>query len=100
MKSRKKKISLIITIWLIVIVVAACAATAVLSYLALSERAERQTEELVRQNVEDVSTDIDDLADEAILSYIDRFIETEYIYTANIDDPDPDRQKEHGRRGL
>ena len=88
MKSRKKKISLIITIWLIVIVVAACAATAVLSYLALSERAERQTEELVRQNVEDVSTDIDDLADEAILSYIDRFIETEYIYTANIDDPD------------
>ena len=88
MKSNKKRISLIITIWLIVIVMAACAVSAVLTYLTLSKRAEKQTMSLVQQNVEDVSNDIDELADDAILSYTDQFIESEYIYTAEIEDPD------------
>ena len=88
MKSNKKKISLIITIWLVVIVMTACVVSAVLTYFTLSKRAERQTMSLVQQNVEDVSTDIDEMADEAILSYINQFIESEYIYSAKIDDPD------------
>ena len=58
MRSKKKKISFIITIWLIVIVMVVCAASAVLTYLILSERVEKQTVSLVRQNVEDVSHDI------------------------------------------
>ena len=88
MKSNKKKISLIITIWLIVIIMAACAVSAVLTYFTLSKRAEKQTMTLVRQNVEDVSNDIDELVDDAILSYGDQFIESEYIDSANIEDPD------------
>ena len=88
MKSNKKKISLIITIWLVVIVMTACVVSAVLTYFTLSKRAERQTVSLIKQNVEDVSTDIDEMADEAILSYINQFIESEYIYSAKIDDPD------------
>ena len=88
MKSNKKKISLIITIWLTVIVMTACAVSAVLTYFTLSKRAERQTVSLIKQNVEDVSTDIDEMADDALLSYIDQFIESEYIYSAKIDNPD------------
>lgn len=88
MKSNKKKISLIITIWLIVIIMAACAVSAVLTYFTLSKRAEKQTMTLVQQNVEDVSNDIDELVDDAILSYGDQFIESEYIDSAKIEDPD------------
>ena len=88
MKSGKKRISLIITIWLIIIIMAACAVSAVLTYFTLSKRAQKQTMSLVQQNVEDVSNDIDELADDAILSYTDQFIESEYIYTANIEDRD------------
>ncbi|MBR4721044.1 MAG: SpoIIE family protein phosphatase [Clostridia bacterium] len=88
MKSNKRKISLIITIWLTVIVMAACAVSAALTYFTLSRRAERQTTALIKQNVEDVSTDIGEMADDALLSYIDQFIESEYIYSAKIDNPD------------
>lgn len=88
MGTKKKKISLVITIWLVVIVMMACAASAILTYLTLSERAERQTVSLVKQNVEDVSTDIDELADESILSFVYEFEVSEYIASANIDDPD------------
>ena len=88
MKSNKKKISLIITIWLIVIVMAACIVSAVLTYIMLSRRADRQTTALVRQNVEDVSNDISEMADESILSYVNEFITTGYIASAEIENPD------------
>ena len=88
MRSKKKRISLIITIWLLVIVLVACAASAMLTYLTLSRRAEEQTVSLVRQNVEDVSHDIDELADDSILSFVDEFLEGGYIDSAVIDDPD------------
>ena len=87
MNRKKRKIALVITIWLVVIVLTACIVSAVLTYITLSKRSEQQTMALVRQNVEDVSTDIDELADDSILSYIDEFIESGYIYTADIDDP-------------
>lgn len=88
MKRKKRKIALVITIWLVVIVLAACIASAVLTYIMLSKRSEQQTVSLVRQNVEDVSRDIDELADDSILSYIDEFINSEYINSADLDDPD------------
>ena len=88
MKHKKKRIALVITIWLVVIVLMACVISAVLTYVTLSKRSELQTVSLVRQNVEDVSTDIDELADDSILSYIDQFISSKYIDTAKIDDPD------------
>ncbi len=88
MKPKKKKISLIITIWLIVIVMAACITSALLTYLSLSRRADRQTMSLVRQNVEDVSKDISEMADESILTYVNEFIEGGYIASAVIDEPD------------
>lgn len=85
---KKQRISVVITIWLIVIVVAAGIVSAMLTYFTLSKRSRQQTETLVRQNVEDVSRDIDELADESILSYVDEFIRSEYIVSANIADPD------------
>ena len=74
MKQKKRKIALVITIWLVVIVLAACALSATLTYVTLSKRTERQTRMLVRQNVENVSTDIEEMADEYVLSFIDQFI--------------------------
>ena len=88
MKSKKRKIALVITIWLVVIVLAACIVSAALTYIMLSKRSEQQTISLVRQNVEDVSHDIDEMADESILLYIDEFIDSEYIDSADIDDPE------------
>ncbi len=88
MKSKKKKISFIITVWLVVIVMAACVASAVLIFLTLSKRAENQTYELVQQNVEDVSTDIDELADLAFYSFLDQLFMRGLNSVSTIDDPD------------
>ncbi|MBR6487262.1 MAG: serine/threonine-protein phosphatase [Lachnospiraceae bacterium] len=87
MNKKKRKISNEITKWLVVIVVVACVVSAAIRYVTLSNRSERNTIELVRQNVEDVSTDISELEDRSILSFVDEFI-TYYIPSANIDDPD------------
>ena len=52
----------------------------------MSKRSETQTTSLVRQNVEDVSKDIEELADDSLLSYIDEFINSNYISSAKIAD--------------
>ncbi|MCR5097425.1 MAG: SpoIIE family protein phosphatase [Lachnospiraceae bacterium] len=88
MKQKKKKIALVITIWLVVIVLASCALSATLTYITLSKRTDRQTRDLVRQNVENVSRDIEEMADESILIYVKDLLNSEYITTANIADPD------------
>ena len=54
MNKKKRKISNEITKWLVVIVVVACVVSAAIRYVTLSNRSERNTIELVRQNVEDV----------------------------------------------
>ena len=82
---KKKSISLVITIWLVVIVLAACVVSAILTYLTLSKRSTQQTEAIVKQNVEDVSNDIAEIVDKYILSYIDDLIAAGYN-TANIND--------------
>ena len=88
MKLKKKKISLIITYWLVVIVLAACAVSVVLIYLTLAERAENQTIALVQQNVEDVSVDIDELADGALITFLDDFFQRGLDSVTSIEDPD------------
>ncbi len=88
-RSRKKKISFIITVWLVVIVAASCAASAVLSYLALSKRYEKQTEALVRQKVEEFSYCIvTQLVNDYFGDIVYNFLSEENITTARIDDPD------------
>ena len=82
---KKKSIALVITIWLVVIVLAACIVSAILTYLTLSKRSNQQTEALVKQNVEDVSNDIGEIVDKYILSYIDDLMTAGYN-TAKISD--------------
>ncbi len=85
--NKKKKIAKVITTWLIVIVMTACIATAGLTYYTLLKRSERSTAMLVRQNVEDVSNDIDQLADLSILNYAGQLM-YDYITSSNLEDPD------------
>ena len=85
-RSRKKKISLIITIWLVVILLVSCVVSALLIQAVFLGRAKAQAESLVQQNVEDVSNDIDELADESLMTYIEEIM-ADYP-TANIDDPE------------
>ncbi len=84
---KKQRISKVITLWLVVIVLAACLVSAGLTYYTLLDRSEKSTQKLVRQNVEDVSTDIDQLANLSILNFTDQLM-YDYLTTANIDDPD------------
>ena len=81
---KKKKISLVITIWLVAVVLAACVVSAILTYVTLSKRSKNQTETLVTQNVEDVSNDIAEIVDQYVFSYIDDIINNGYN-TANVD---------------
>ncbi|MBP5165047.1 MAG: SpoIIE family protein phosphatase [Lachnospiraceae bacterium] len=85
-RSRKKKISFIITIWLVVILLVSCVVSALLIRAVFLGRAEAQAELLVKQNVEDVSNDIDELADESLMTFIEEIM-ADYP-TANIDDPE------------
>ena len=88
MHKEKKRISSVITIWLIIILAMTCVFSAILTFISLSKRSEDQTVSLVRQNVEDVSTDIAQLADESLLQYVDQFVDEESISPANLEDPD------------
>ena len=51
------------TVWLSVIIIAAYAVSAVLTYISLSKRAEQQTLNLIEQNVEDVTNDISEVSE-------------------------------------
>ncbi|MBO4904882.1 MAG: SpoIIE family protein phosphatase [Lachnospiraceae bacterium] len=87
MKKKKINLSKKITRWLVVIVIVACLASALIRYFAMSRRSEANTIALVRQNVEDVSTDVAEMEDLALLQFADEFIYS-YIQSANVDDPD------------
>ena len=63
MKSKKRRIVTVITVWLTVIVVFAYAVSAVLTYLTLRKRSEEQTLSLIKQNVEDVTNDISQVSE-------------------------------------
>ncbi|MBO4252039.1 MAG: SpoIIE family protein phosphatase [Clostridia bacterium] len=81
---KKKRISLVITVWLVAIVLAACVVSAILTYVTLSNRSKSQTKTLVTQNVEDVSNDIAEIVDNYVLSYINDLINSGYN-TADVD---------------
>lgn len=85
---KKEKISVIITRWLIVIVVLAFILSSVITCVTLISRSQVQTLKVLRRNVEDVSTDIEEIVDNYILDYVDEFIDQGYIDSANIEDLD------------
>ena len=62
-KRSKRRIAVIMTVWLSVIIIAAYAVSAVLTYISLSKRAEQQTLNLIEQNVEDVTNDISEVSE-------------------------------------
>ncbi len=88
MESKKKKISFIIRIWLILIVISASVVSAVLTWFALSRRYEKQTEALVRQNVEDLSLNMVKMIPDFYNSWLATMFDVCHITTARIDDPD------------
>ena len=88
MVQKKKHISYFIILWLLVIVLSASLVSAVLYCLYYANRAEKQGLDMVRQNVEDVSKDIGEMADEAIMSNLREVIDSHFITTANLEDPD------------
>ncbi len=85
---KKKKISFVITLWLILIILATGTVALILTGVALNRRAKEKSFKMVRQHVEDASSDIDELADESILKYVKDFIGSDYIQSADIEDPE------------
>ena len=65
----------------------ACIISATHTYITLLGRFEKNAKTLVRQDVEDVSADIDELADRSILNFADWCMDS-YISSANVADPD------------
>ena len=68
---KKRSLSTVIALSLGVVVMGALAISAFVSYLSLTRRYEKQSAELVRQNVEDVSTDMYDLTDALVFDRLD-----------------------------
>ena len=83
----KRKISNIITRWLIIIVLVTCVVSGTFRYFTLSQRVEQNTRELVRESVEDVSRDISEMEDRNLLYFADQLMSS-YIPSANVDDPE------------
>jgi len=88
MKSLKKKISLIISIWLVVIMLSASVALAVLSYVIQFNQTKAHTKALLRHYVQDVTLDLDSEVNESIMYYIDEFMILNGINSAHIKNPD------------
>ena len=87
MKHRKRRIARVITVWLLIIVVVACAVSAVLTYFALDGKSKQRAIDMIKNSVEDVGKDMELMADDAILQFVDQFIQGNYITSANIKDP-------------
>ncbi|MBO4497261.1 MAG: SpoIIE family protein phosphatase [Lachnospiraceae bacterium] len=84
---KKKKIANVITVWLIIIVVAACFVSVTLTYISLSDRSEENTKNLVRSNVEDVSKDINEMIDLIVLDALDEWV-PDAVPSADLEDPE------------
>ncbi len=82
-----RKISNVITVWLIIIVLVSCVVSGLFRYFTLSRKVENNTRSLLRQNVEDVSRDIREMEDRSLLNFADEFI-SNYLSTADVEDPD------------
>ena len=84
---KKKKIETVITIWLVVILVAVCAVSEVVTYFALTKRSEKHYMTLVRQHVEDISNDIKEITDDELIATAEDLI-AHAIPSANPADPE------------
>ena len=82
-KRSSKRIAVIMTVWLSIILVAAYAVSAVLTYFSLVKRSEDQTNTLVHQNVEDVTNDIVQVSDVAVTVIVEEWCKST-ITTADI----------------
>ena len=82
-KRSSKRIAVIMTVWLSIILVAAYAVSAVLTYFSLVKRSEDQTNTLVYQNVEDVTNDIVQVSDVAVTVIVEEWCKNT-ITTADI----------------
>ena len=82
-KRSSKRIAVIMTVWLSIILVAAYAVSAVLTYFSLVKRSENQTNTLVYQNVEDVTNDIVQVSDVAVTVIVEEWCKST-ITTADI----------------
>ena len=85
---KKKKIWVVITFWMILVFLIVGASYLLVvnfwQYLA----SDRRSYDYVTNNVEDVSADMDDLAEASMLNMIERLYTTGTITTADIDDPE------------
>lgn len=87
LKTKKRKIATVVTVWLTVIVFTAYAISAVLTYLTLKKRSEEQSNTLVRQNVEDVTTDILVQSNAAVTVTVQQWVK-DSIPTSKTDQPE------------
>lgn len=87
-KPRKFKIWIVITFWMAVsFFVVGFSYLTVMNFLQY-RTAKEKAYDYVRNNVEDVSADINDMASAAMLNIIERMYTIDLITTANTDDPD------------
>ena len=84
---KKKKIETVITIWLVVILVAVCAVSEIVTYFVLTKRSEKHYMTLVRQHVEDISNDIKEITDDELIATAEDLI-AHAIPSANPADPE------------
>ncbi len=83
----KRKISNVITGWLIIIVLVTCVVSGVFRYITLSKQVEQNTRDLIRETVEDVSRDVHEMEDRSLL-YFAELLMSDFISSANVEDPD------------
>lgn len=79
-----RKISNVITKWLIIIVLVTCVVSGLFRYFTLAGKVERNTRQIVRQDVEDVSRDVREMEERNLLYFADQFME-DVITSANAD---------------
>ena len=79
-----RRISYVITKWLIIIVLVTCVVSGLFRYFTLAGRVERNTRQIVRQDVEDVSRDVSEMEERSLLYFADQFME-DVISSVNAD---------------
>lgn len=87
MKRRnKKKITVVMTTWLVLIVLAVCTVSALLTYVTLHKRYEKLALKMERHAVEDVSVEMNEMVDEELIATAEDLIQ-HAIPSSDPDDP-------------
>ena len=88
MKTKKRGVVVIITIWMMIAVVITYALSLILTYVILSRRSEKSAWKMVVSDVEDVSNDLEQMVEASVLSFMEELVSTGTVTTANIPDPE------------